>query len=145
MPCKARILQYLPCRPQNNHGSCAAGRHVRDPCRVKIGAYTEKTGDQKIIGIEKAGITYVLAGKSRIMTANANVTTNSKTSIDTAAGKSFHYKISLFSQAYAKAENAECRLKSAVREISALSLVFNIVIISCCYIAMPHLSAFLST
>lgn len=89
MPCIARILQYLPYRPQNNHGSCAAGRHVRDPRRVKIGAYTEKTGDQKIIGIENAGITYVLDGKSRITTANANVTTNSKTSIDTAAGKSF--------------------------------------------------------
>lgn len=89
MPCKARILQYLPCRPQNNRGSCAAGRYVRDPCRVKIGAYAEKTGDQKIIGIEKAGITYVFDGKSRIMTANANVTTNSKTSANTAAGKSF--------------------------------------------------------
>lgn len=62
---------------------------MRDPCRVKIGAYAEKTGDQKIIGIEKAGITYVFDGKSRIMTANANVTTNSKTSANTAAGKSF--------------------------------------------------------
>ena len=40
---------------------------------------------KKIIGIENAGITYVFDGKSRIMTANANVTTNSKTSIDTAA------------------------------------------------------------
>ena len=59
------------------------------PAASKSAPVPRKPAIKKIIGIEKAGITYVFDGKSRIMTANANVTTNSKTSIDTAAGKSF--------------------------------------------------------